>query len=45
VEVLRELQNGQIQLAATSLYFAEGLELQAWVEDAKLTLHEGEVKQ
>jgi hypothetical protein len=45
LEMLRDMQNGQIQLAATSLYFAEGLELQAWVEDAKLTLQQGEVKQ
>ncbi|MCC6456909.1 MAG: DUF499 domain-containing protein [Caldilineaceae bacterium] len=45
LEVLRDMQNGQIQLAATSLYFDEGLELQAWVEDAKLTLQQGEVKQ
>ena len=37
--------NGQVQLDAQSLYFDEGLNLQAWVEDAKLTLKSDEVRQ
>lgn len=46
LEALRQVQtSGQIQLAAQALHFEAGLDLQAWVEDAKLTLRNGEVRQ
>ena len=46
LEALRKVQtSGQVQLEAQSLRFDTGLDLQAWVEDAKLTLNSGEVKQ
>jgi hypothetical protein len=46
LEAMRKVQaNGQVQLDAQSLYFDEGLNLQAWVEDAKLTLKGDEVRQ
>jgi len=46
LEVLRKVQgSGQVQLAAQALHFAAGLDLLAWVEDAKITLKPDEVKQ
>jgi hypothetical protein len=46
LEALRQMQtSGQVQLATESLHFEMGLDLQAWVEDAKLTLVSAEVKQ
>jgi hypothetical protein len=46
LEALRKLQtSGQVELSAQALHFAQGFDLQAWVEDAKLTLESGEVKQ
>lgn len=46
LEALRRLQqNGQVELLAETLHFESGLDLQAWVEDAKLTLKAGEVRQ
>lgn len=46
LEALRKVQtSGQVEITAQALYFDEGLNLQAWVEDAKLTLQEGEAKQ
>ena len=46
LEALRLVQeSGQVQLSAQSLHFDVGLDLLAWVEDAKIALQSGEVKQ
>ena len=44
--VLRKLQgSGQVQLAATAVFFESGQDLLNWVEDVKTTLTQTEVKQ
>lgn len=46
LESIRETQtSGQVHLSSEAVAFAQGLDLLAWVEDAKLTLDAGEVKQ